>query len=366
MEYYEPAYLKYLYARAAQLGRPLSGAMELTSRCNFDCKMCYIHRSNGEEVKKNELSTAEWIRITDEMRESGVLMVLLTGGEPLARADFKEIYLHMKKSGFNLRVNTNGSMLDEETTELFKKYPPSRLNISLYGANDETYERVTGRKGMYDKVVNNILAMKNAGIQVRLSFTVSDHNSSDISEVFKWARENDLFIQSTCYMFPSVRSDGRINRPSAEDTASNIFACEKAALEPDRLRTHLKEILEGKKHELSEDDPVDDLGERMRCRAGRGGFWITYKGELTPCGMMPEPKCSLLENSFEQAWEYIRTESEKIHLPPKCKTCEHRNICDVCAAVCYAETGSFSSVPEYVCRKTEKYYELIKEETADV
>lgn len=355
-----------MYALAAQRGRPLSGTMELTSRCNFSCKMCYIHRSNSPEVKNSELSTADWIRIADELRESGVLMMLLTGGEPLLRDDFKEIYLHLKKSGFSVRVNSNGSLIDSETAELFKEYPPSRLNISLYGASEETYERLTGKKGMYEKVTGNILAMKDLGINVRLSLSVSRYNSADIPLIFKWAKGNDLFIQSSCYMFPSVRTDGRVDRPSAEETARNILACEKAALEPAALLERHKQMLEGNAPVNIEDDPVDDLGERMRCRAGRGSFWITYKGEVTPCGMMPEPKCSLLENSFEQSWEYIRNHSAEIHLPVKCKSCKYRSMCDVCAAVCNAETGSFDGVPEYLCRKTKKYYEMIKENTPDV
>src|SRR5881396_2360482 len=71
---------------------PLTGQWELTCRCNLRCVMCYTDCFNHPENIRNELSTSEIIRIMDELAEAGCVELCLTGGEPLARPDFFDIY----------------------------------------------------------------------------------------------------------------------------------------------------------------------------------------------------------------------------------------------------------------------------------
>ncbi|MBP9988974.1 MAG: radical SAM protein, partial [Ruminococcus sp.] len=96
----EPAVVSFLHARAKKDGIPVSGTFELTSRCNFNCKMCYVHNSHQKITPENELSADEWIKIADEARKNGMIFLLLTGGEPLLRKDFSEIYLRLSEMGF--------------------------------------------------------------------------------------------------------------------------------------------------------------------------------------------------------------------------------------------------------------------------
>src|SRR5699024_5038394 len=126
---------------------PLSGAFELTSRCNFNCKMCYIHgMENMDSLRKDELSAAEWLSIAREAKKEGLLFLLLTGGEAMLRDDFDGLYEALAKMGFRLVINTNGSMVTDEIVELFRKYPPGRANVSMYGASDDTYARLCGNR----------------------------------------------------------------------------------------------------------------------------------------------------------------------------------------------------------------------------
>lgn len=357
----EPAYLQYLFAKAKDKGRPISGTFEITSRCNFNCRMCYIHRSNCEEVRRRELTTEEWKRIADELYDSGVLMLLITGGEPLIREDFRDIYIYAKEKGFSVSVNTNGSLINDEIVELFKEYPPARVSVSMYGVSPETYERVTGSAAGYEKATAGALALKKAGVQIRLSMSITPFNKDDIPAIFDWARDNEFPIQATSYMFPPARIGDTIERCDPETAAANLVACEKARYPIEEYLRRAREIVNGKRPEDPFGEETDDIGERIRCRAGQSTFWITYEGEMTPCAMMPDPKISLRENSVEKAWEYIFRQSQEIILPPKCTKCAYRYICDACAASCRAETGSFAGVPEYQCRKAKEFYRLTKE-----
>ena len=129
-----------LTARANRLGIPLHGTFELTSRCNFSCRMCYVHNmQNSAELKKRELTAAQWLEIAEEAKRCGTLFLLLTGGEAMLREDFAEIYCKLSVMGFRIVVNSNGSMLTDEILDCFRKYPPGRVNVSVYGASEETY-----------------------------------------------------------------------------------------------------------------------------------------------------------------------------------------------------------------------------------
>lgn len=119
----EPWLSTVLHQKGSRLGLPISGTFELTSRCNFDCKMCYIHGKNCAELQKEELSAAEWIELGKKARDAGTVFLLITGGEPLIRSDFREIYTELKKLGLVISLNTNASLLQEETAELLIKNP---------------------------------------------------------------------------------------------------------------------------------------------------------------------------------------------------------------------------------------------------
>ena len=107
-------------------------------------------------------------------------------------------------------------------------------------------------------------------------------------------------------------------------------------------------------------------GEPMRCRAGRSAFWISWNGEMLPCGMMQEPISYPFENGFKKSWNEIVEGVNKIRTSSKCANCSKRHMCITCAAMSFTETGSFSKTPLYVCEmmdsvisETKKEYENI-------
>ena len=110
----------YFHAKGRKLGLPVSGSFELTARCNFNCPMCYVHLTQEQvDACGRELTASQWLEIAREARDRGMLYVLLTGGEPLMRKDFFEIYRGMKELGLVVSVNSNGSMIRGEILEQF-------------------------------------------------------------------------------------------------------------------------------------------------------------------------------------------------------------------------------------------------------
>ena len=349
-------FISNLFAKADKASLPLSGAFELTSRCPLDCKMCYIHRKENDcQALSREKSAAWWLRLAEQARDAGMLMLLLTGGEPLLRSDFDEIYLGARRLGLLVSVNTNGLLVDDARVRFFAEYPPNRLNISLYGASPETYGALCGNGAAYEKVRSAVVKLVEAGVSVKLNLTVNQFNRQDISAIYAFAREYNLPIQPVSYMFPPLRAGGTVSRLSAEEAADVRLECQRCKMGEEMLGRYISAkaqlVPRGEIGECS-----DSCGERIPCRAGLSTFWVTWDGFMSPCGMMNKPYFEI--EDFASAWSQLKSSRETITLPPKCRGCELRAYCDVCAAVTLAETGSFSGVPDYVCKKAAAYKSL--------
>ena len=144
---------------------PTSFGLEITARCNNDCRHCYINLPTGDRTAKEEELTLEEIeRIADEAISLGAIWCLLTGGEPLIRGDFPDIYLSLKRKGLLMQVFTNAIPVTEEHIKLFRKYPPRDIEVSVYGATKETYERVTRKAGSFDAFIRGLNLLLENGI----------------------------------------------------------------------------------------------------------------------------------------------------------------------------------------------------------
>ena len=176
----EPRLSTYLHARACRTGTPLAGNFELTARCNFNCKMCYVHLTAEEQQRRGrELTADQWLAIAEQARSRSMLFLLLTGGEPLIRTDFRYLLTELKKMGLLVSVNSNGSLIDRDWLDFFRHEPPFRFNITLYGGSEETYERLCGRP-MFGRVTENIRALRQLGIGVKLNASMTPYNVADM------------------------------------------------------------------------------------------------------------------------------------------------------------------------------------------
>ena len=345
-----PAATEYLYRKASAAGVPLSGTFELTPVCNMDCKMCYVRLSRQEQQAIAPLTPAQrWLALAREARDAGMLYLLLTGGEPFLHPQFREILEGLHKMGLLITINSNGTMIDASVVEWLKHCPPVRINISLYGASDETYARLCGNPRGFTQTTNAIRLLKEAGISVKLNCSLTPYNAADLEEMVAYAKENNLFLQVATYMFPPVRKDdtmtGKNMRFSPEDAAYYMAYADYLQLGAERFLARESEY------------PVPDYpeecgqsGDGVRCRAGKCSFWVTWQGCLLPCGMFPTAGSpNTLKMPFPEAWEQVKKDTAAIRLPAQCAECSAKDACRACAAMVVTESGCFSQVPQYRC-----------------
>lgn len=364
----EPPLTSYLFSKASKALVPLSGTFELSPVCNFSCRMCYV-RKTAKEVADSPrpiLTKDRWLEIARQAREQGMLYLLLTGGEPFLYKDFRQLYEQLIRMGFLVSINTNGSLIDESAVEWLKELPPARINITLYGASDETYEALCGVKGVFVRVDRAIRLLMDAGITVKLNGSLTPQNVGDLEKCIRYAEKRGLIYETNTYMFPPVRRDmtmvGQNDRFTPKEAAYYDCLAFRLQSGEEFYRKRLQGILKGTIPPPGLDENcVDPLDGKIRCRAGKASFWITWDGWMTPCGMMTDPKADLTELSFFEAWHRLTDACGKLTLSGVCTKCPNQQLCHCCAAMALTETGSASGIPTYLCEMVREMKRIAEE-----
>lgn len=360
----------YLFQKANRLNIPLGATFELSPVCNLNCKMCYV-RTTREEVNRlgGEKTANDWIEMAKQCKEAGTLYILLTGGEPFLYKDFKYLYKELKKMGFILSINSNGTMLNDETIDWLIEDPPNKINITLYGASNKTYKRLCNSSDGYDKVTYAIKRLKEAGVIVVVNASMTPDNIDDYEDLFKFTKENDTSFNATSYMFPPIRRDkssfGKNNRFSPEEAGRYAvkFSIDKMGIEGFCNNTRIMELKIKETEEVFKKIKGDIEGVTIPCRAGRSTFWISWDGKMTPCGIMQEPIITYpFKDGFEVSWRNMVNKIKSIKTLKECCNCKYNQICNACPAMCYSECGDINGKPDYICNMNKSIMEQSRNE----
>lgn len=357
---------QYLMERAKQKNIPMDGSLELLPLCNMNCDMCYVRLSRQEMEKQGRIrSGAEWLALGREMAKAGTLFLLLTGGEPLLHPDFKEIYTGLKKMGFILTINTNGTLITEEWADFFAKNKPRRINITLYGADEEAYENLCHYKGGFEKVIRAVELLRQRNVDVKLAGSMATKNADDFSRMMGIAKELDVPLHIDPYMMPAARERSKPfdeqSRLQPEAAAAACVSYVKGYLSKEGFAQYRDKRLE----QIDTFVPGEEVSCAPGCAAGRCSFTINWQGQMRPCVVATEPTADVFELGFEESWKTVSSQFQQIRFCSKCSNCRLRPVCRTCALACLTETGNYMGRPDYLCRyaaETERLLRLSLEE----
>ena len=327
----------FLDVRARERGVPLKGTFEITPLCNLDCRMCYVHL-NAEQLRGQKLLPAEkWEQIMSEAIDAGMMYACLTGGECLTSPDFDRLYLFLHSRGVQVSILTNAVLLDEKRVEFFVKHPPSAIQFTLYGMDEETYERVTGRRE-FGRVMENIRRADAAGLPLVMSITPNEYLGADDEKLVRFAAETGVPFHINSSLMTPREETGRADgfRDLTVDDYMRLFRLEislKGELPPPECAEELPET----------GGENTETPKGLRCGGGRSGFNVTWDGEVIPCNRLRDISAKPLEVGFAGAWREVNRRVNEYLLPCECETCPYKAAAKPCAA---AHGGDGHAKPE--------------------
>jgi radical SAM protein with 4Fe4S-binding SPASM domain len=333
---------------------PLDFELELTARCNNDCRHCYINLPAGDlKALRGELSLSEISDIADQAVELGALWCLITGGEPLLRKDFFDVYLMLKKKGLLLSLFTNACLVSEDHIQFLKKYPPRDIEVSVYGATAETYENVTRKPGSYAAFRRGLDLLLGSGIEIKLKAMVLRSNVHELPEIAAFCR---MHSQKAFRFDPMLHlrydNDPIRNKEILAErlTPEEIVAIEQA----DELR--LNALKQNCDHYIFPHILRESNDQIFRCAAGRKSFTVSYDGIFRLCADLwhPDTVYDLRKGTLAEAWAQLvpkvrNLRSDNPEYLQRCRNCQITNLCFWCPAHAFLDCGELDCMVEYYC-----------------
>ncbi|MDB4971515.1 MAG: putative Fe-S oxidoreductase [Myxococcales bacterium] len=333
-----------LHARSMRERIPIMGGLELTFRCNLACVHCYVNLApNDREAQRRELTTEEWYRVIDQVADAGTLWLTLTGGEPLLRPDFCDIYRYAHGRGLLLSVYTNATLITEKHVELWRNHPPRVLEVTQYGFTRATYDGVVDAGPQFDRFHRGLQRLRDAGLPITLKTMAMKATVDEVIPIRDFAREAGMKFRYDAIISPRI--DGGRGPLAQRLTPAEVAAIETA--DEDRalaLTAYCNDL---------DKAPSDD--RMYQCGAGLSAFIVDPYGKMHVCQLSRRPGWDVLRDGlrrgFDEAFGALR--KEKRADASGCGTCATAAVCSNCVGMSALEGRSPDQGDPYFCQVTD-------------
>ncbi len=336
-------------------GGPLLGRLdvELTERCNNNCVHCYINRPESDgRAKARELLTREWQRILGEAAALGALSVRFTGGEPLLREDFPDLYLFARRLGLRVILFTNARLITPELAGLLARVPPlEKVEITVYGMHPASYEVVSRAPGSYAQFRHGVELLLAAGVPFLVKGTQLPPTRDEREEFEAWAATLPGMDGTPGYV-------GALDARGRRDSAARNRLIVNLRVSPTEWVRFLARRPERYRRDMAEfcSRFLGPGGDRLfDCGAGQTVSVDAY-GTLQPCMTLRDPALAydLSNGSLREALTDVfpRLRDMRATNPQylaRCARCFLKGVCEQCPAKSWAEHGTLDSPVEYLC-----------------
>jgi MoaA/NifB/PqqE/SkfB family radical SAM enzyme len=298
---------------------------------------------------KQELNFDEITRIVDEARSMGCRRWSISGGEPMLRPDFSEIFDYITRKAVSYTLNTNGTLITPEIAAILKR--KGTKMVALYGATKETYDHVTRHPGGFEKVMRGFRYLKEAGVGFIVQLIPMRDNWHEWQQMVELAQSlSKHWRVGAAWLYLSASGSPEVNR------------------EIRRQRLDPKDVVELDKPDMSYAEGLDGESGNHSCVSGececlfadciksRRDFHIDPYGAMSFCSFIKDPGFlyDLRQGKFEECWEtFIPSLASRVPVCEEyvnhCGSCDYRTDCRWCAVYGYLEHGRFSAPVEYLC-----------------
>ncbi len=269
-------------------------------------------------------------------------MLILTGGEPLMRADCLEIAEYAAGKGITVVLGTNGTMLDRNTVSRIVKSGIKGAGVSLDSSGPVYHDFFRGLPGAWERTDSGIDELREHGVEFNIQVSVTKDNLGDVPQLIEYALKKGARALNVFFLVCTGRGQDMVDITpgqyeelltylvkAARDYEGRIMIRAKCA--PHFLRI------------VSKADPESPLlrGATSGCIAGTGYIRITPEGYVTPCPYTPTVAGSIMNTGLKEIWEkagVFQTLRDKRY-NGRCKECEYNEVCGGCRARALSATS---------------------------
>jgi len=309
---------------------PFKATMELTYGCNLRCVHCF----NPTHKAKGELSTQEVYRIIDQLAQEGCFWITFTGREIFTRRDTFEIFAYAQKKGLAIVLFTNATLITPERADRIQALQLLRVEVSIYGATPETYERVTEIPGSFGRFLEGVQRLRERKVPLLIKMPAMTLNQHEVKQA-------KALVEGWGIKFVYC---------------SDINPRQDGSLEPLRYRISPQEVIQldhdimGEGHLKAREEGRCQASEGLfPCGCGKSSVAVTPYGEMNLCINFPVPQYDLRTGSVSQGWKTLvkYVDSAQPSQAYECPSCEVRDYCRQGPGDTWLERGDVSPCLPY-------------------
>ncbi len=316
---------------------PEVATLELTYRCNHRCFFCSCPWEADVQYKDDELDLNEWYRVIDKLLKFGAQSFTLTGGEPLARNDIKEIIKYIAARNASMVLISNGRAMDDEFLHFITDYNLS-LCISVPGI--ESFEAHTGINNI-DHVLSLFDKAKAYGLKTTANIAVTKKNLSELYENIALPLIHGAEYILLNRFLPGGRGLNNTEFLLSRTEVNEMLDIAETVLEKANRYGHVGTELP--LCAIDNPERYKHLQVSSMCAAAKGFFVIDPSGYVKVCNHSPQRVCHYTELETLPENPYWVAFQERTYLPVMCIGCGKVSKCDGgCREAAHVYFGSIS------------------------
>jgi AdoMet-dependent heme synthase len=335
-------------------------AWEITRSCNLACAHCRASALCGPY--EGELSTEEAFRLVDQIAELGRPILILTGGEPLMRADVWEIAERAISRGLHAVMAPNGTLVTPQVAARMREVGIRRISVSIDYPDAQEHDVFRGVSGAFEGALEGVRNAIAAGVEVQVNSTITKMNVRHLPALLELAERIGAVSFHPFMLVPTGRGkeleeqelppeeyERALNWMYDAQQSSELFF--KPTDVPHYWRVMRQRAkADGKKLEVHPHSHGGMNTLSRGCLAGVGFCFISHRGEVQPCGYFDVVAGDVRQTSFGEVWRtspLFLSLRDLSQLKGKCGACEYRRVCGGCRARAYEVTGDFMAEEPY-------------------
>ncbi|MEW6536685.1 MAG: radical SAM protein [Candidatus Auribacterota bacterium] len=325
-------------------------AWETTRRCHLACRHC--RGVARDEHYEGELTTQEGKGLIDGIASFANPVLILTGGEPMARNDIYDLARYASDRGLHTVMAPCGHLITAGTARRLKESGIGHISISIDGATEEAHDSFRGVPGAFKGSLQGIFFAREAGISFQINITVSRLNVIHLPAIVSLAQKLGASAVDFFFLVPTGRGSGlqglALSPQEYEQTLNWIADVSENSPIPIRTTCapHYSRIMLQRKNGM-DTASGHHYSKPRACMGGRGFVFVSHRGIVQACGFLDIPCGNVREENFNLEGIYNNSpvflklrDIDSYH--GKCGICEYRKVCGGCRARAYADTGDYT------------------------
>ena len=325
----------------AQIVRPRIIAFEITQRCPLSCRHC---RAAATRDKTDFLTTDQCRAILKSVASFNKCVIILTGGEPMERADIYDLTKYGRELGLRMVMATCGYYITDSVAARLKDVGITAMSFSLDGATAATHDAFRQTAGAFETALSAIEKVRAAGIRFQINTTFTTQNIAEAGAIAALAEELGAYCFNPFILVPTGRGDQIRDLILAPDEYENLLT--QLARLKEKSAIEVRVTCGPQFARICRNEKIEGAEKVTGCLAATDFAFISARGDVQTCGFLEISAGNLVENDFDfgDIWlnsKFLNELRDLSKYKGACSSCGYLSVCRGCRARAYTMLGDY-------------------------